>query len=692
MKKNLPIRGSSLTKQLFASCLFMLFTFNLSDAFAQQRELKGTVTSSEDGATLPGVNIIIKGTGNGTVTDIDGNYRLMIPNEEAILVFSFIGYISQEAQITDQKEFNVVLDLNIEALEEVVVIGYGTQKKKEVTGAVGNVDGETLTRSATADLGTALQGQVAGVNVTASSGEPGSSSNIVIRGLSSVTGNSAPLYVVDGIPYNGDPKLSMNEIESIDILKDAASAAIYGTRGAGGVILITTKQGKSGVMKVELDSYFGFQKITSEVPLMDFDQYMYSEFLRVYNQNGTNFGNSWTPLENNPYSFTNDTDWAGIIQNDNATIQNHSLNISGGKEGLNYNITGTYFNQEGVIMNSGFERFNIRANTGYTKGKWVINTGLGVRLEQQEYAPWNFLLDAYNQKPYQQEIDPTASTISDASGSVNDALNLSFLTAKMKQSDNRSGDHFNGFFQARYNLSKSFNIMSRIGGSITNNTRVRINPLFKVYNELGELLPTTIRSGIYNFSDRSKSFTSETTLNYSKNFGDHNINLLGLFSMEQYEYTSFFAEKFDLISNDVLVLNGATLDANVGSGTGFGQDRVNSLIGFLGRAQYDFKGKYLLSVSARRDGSSRFSKDYRWGVFPSISAGWNVSDEAFWEALAPIANSFKIRGSYGTTGNQNFLDYSNAATISLAKDYVFGPDGSENLVLGAIQKGLLMKM
>ncbi|WP_245949463.1 SusC/RagA family TonB-linked outer membrane protein [Echinicola strongylocentroti] len=685
MKKNLPSKGSSSVKGFFMIGLLLLLSLHSTIAQGQKRELTGTITSSDDGTTLPGVNIIIEGTGQGTVTDIDGNYKIMVPNKETTLVFSSIGYLTQKVVVTDETKMDLVMDINIESLEEVVVIGYGTQKKKEVTGAVGNVDGETLTRSATADLGTALQGQVAGVNVTASSGEPGSSSNIVIRGLSSVTGNSAPLYVVDGIPYNGDPKLSMNEIESIDILKDAASAAIYGTRGAGGVILITTKQGKAGVMKVGLDSYYGVQKITSDVPLMNFDQYMYSEFLSKYNQNGTNYGNSWTPLENNLYSFTNDTDWAGIIQNDNATIQNHSLNISGGKEGLNYNITGTYFNQEGVIINSGFDRFNIRANTGYTKGKWVINTGLGIRLEEQEYAPWNFLLDAYKQKPYQQEIDPSASTISDASGSTNDALNLSYMAARMKQTDVRSGDHFNGFFQARYNLSKSFNIMSRMGGSITNNTRVRVNPLFKVYNELGELLPTTVRSGIYNFSDRSKSFTSETTLNYHKKFGEHSLKVLGLFSMERYEYTSFFAEKFDLISNDVLVLNGATLDPNVGSGSGYGQDRVNSLIGFLGRAQYDYKGKYLLSVSARRDGSSRFSKDYRWGVFPSVSAGWNVSDEDFWNSLAPVANSFKIRGSFGTTGNQNFLDYSNAATISLAKDYVFGPEGSDHLVLGAIQ-------
>ncbi|WP_026235747.1 SusC/RagA family TonB-linked outer membrane protein [Echinicola pacifica] len=685
MKKILPPNGRRSARRFLSLALFMILSMHATMVFAQNRQLTGTITSSDDGTTLPGVNIIIEGTGQGTVTDIDGKYSLSVPNKETTLVFSSIGYISQKMVVTNETKLDLVMDINIESLDEVVVIGYGTQKKKEVTGAVGNVDGETLTKSATADLGTALQGQVAGVNVTASSGEPGSSSNIVIRGLSSVTGNNAPLYVVDGIPYNGDPKLSMNEIESIDILKDAASSAIYGTRGAGGVILITTKQGKAGVMKVGIDSYYGIQKITSQVPLMNFDQYMYSEFINKYNQNGTTFGNTWTPLETNPYSFTNDTDWAGIIQNDHAPIQNHSINISGGKEGLNYSITGSYFNQEGVIINSGFDRFNIRANTGYTKGNWVINTGLGVRVESQEYAPWNFLLDAYKQKPYQQAIDPNASTISDASGSTNDALNLSYMAARMKQTDNRYGDHVNGFFQARYNISKSFNIMSRVGGSITNNTRIRVNPLFKVYNELGELLPTTVRSGVFNGSDRAKSLTTETTLNYSKKFGEHSLKVLGVYSMERYEFASFFAEKFDLVSNDVTVLNGATLDPNVGSGTGYGQDRVNSLIGFLGRAQYDYKGKYLLSISARRDGSSRFSKDYRWGTFPSISAGWNVSDEEFWKPLASVANSMKIRASYGTTGNQNFLDYSNAATISLAKDYVFGPEGSDNLALGAIQ-------
>lgn len=659
-------------------------------ASAQNLAVTGTVTG-DDGEPIPGVNIVVKGTTVGTISGANGNYSISVP-ADGTLLFSFIGYEKMEVAVNGKTKIDAQLELSSIGIEEVVAIGYGTVRKKEVTGAVAQVSSEVLQQSSTSDLGTALQGQIAGVSVQASSGSPGSSSNIQIRGLSSVTGANAPLFVVDGIPYDGDPKLSNSEIETIDVLKDAASAAIYGTRGSGGVILITTKQGKEGTMKVGIDSYYGIQDITSGTPIMNFEENRFAGFIWSNNINGTHYDNTWTALESNRYQFTNNTDLEKILVVNNAAIQNHSINISGGKDGLTYNVVGNYFSQDGSIINSGYDRFNVRANTNYKKDKWTFRTSLGFYVEEKESEPWQLLLEAYKYKPYQTAVDPDAETIQDGGNKgSNEAVGMSNLLAKLKQSDIRNGDSFNGSLQAEYQVHKNVKLTTRVGASYNNNTRVRINPLFKAYDNEGDLIPMQVRSGVYNSSDRSHKLTWENTINFDKKFGDHRVRALGVFSTESYSYTSFFAQKFDLLSNDITVLNGATMDPNAGSGTGWGQDRTNSLVGILGRLQYDYKGRYLLSVSARRDGSSRFSQKYRWGTFPSISAGWNVSDEAFWANLRNTVNGFKIRASYGTTGNQNFLDYSNASGITLEKDYVFGPEEADRLVLGATQTGFSNK-
>ncbi|PWJ57993.1 TonB-linked SusC/RagA family outer membrane protein [Dyadobacter jejuensis] len=677
------------THQLLVAGTFLML-LSLASSYAQGIDISGKVTG-EDGETIPGATVIVKGTQNGTTTDAQGQYKIKAPAKGTLMI-SFVGYLTTGIAIDGKSKIDVILKEDAIELQEVITVGYGTQKKKEVTGAVVQVDNEVLSKSSTADLGTALQGQIAGVSVQASSGSPGASSNIQIRGISSVTGVNEPLYVVDGIPYSGDPKLSISEIETIDVLKDAASASIYGTRGAGGVILITTKQGKAGSMKVSLDGYYGVQSITSGVPLTNFEEQMYVEFLLKKNLNGTDYGNTWTSLESNRYGFTNNTDLSDVLQNDNASIQNYSLNVSGGKNDLSYSINANYFGQEGMIINSGYNRFNVRANTNYTKNKWTIRTSLGIRTEDQQYEPWGMLAEVYRYKPYQQVIDPNVSTIQDAGNNgSNEAVNLGFLTARIKQKDRRKGGQFNGNIQAEYKITNSLKFMSRFGGSNTFNTRVRINPLFVTYDNLGVRQPEQVRSGVRNTSDKGSSMVFENTLNFNKSFGSHSLSAFAGLTMETYNYSSFFAEKFDLASNDITVINGGTLDPNAGSGTGWNQDRTNSLIGMLGRVQYSYKGKYMLSVSARRDGSSRFSEKYRWGVFPSISAGWNVSDEEFFKPLSNTINNLRIRASQGTTGNQNFLDYSNAATITLSKDYAFGTDGNEVLGLGAIQTSFANK-
>ncbi|CDF79854.1 TonB-dependent receptor [Formosa agariphila KMM 3901] len=651
------------------------------------KPITGTVKDS-DQIPVPGVNVFVKGTSTGTVTDFDGNYQLDVSNNQK-LTFSNLGYKTQTIAVGSKTTINVTLETDTSVLDEVVVVGYGQQKKKEITGAVAQVDNEELSKSATADVASALQGQIAGVNVQASSGEPGAEANIQIRGLTSVFGNNRPLYVVDGIPFEGDPKLSVSEVETIDVLKDAASAAIYGTRGAAGVILITTKKAKKGLMQVNVEGYSGIQSITSGTPLLNREEYLYTKFLTGAALQDTYYGNTWTEVEQNPNAITRDTDLMEVVLNDFALTQNYSVRVAGGKEDLAYNVSANYYDQEGSIINSSFDRLNVRSNTQYTKGKLKIDTGISFRVEHQEFAPWGLLSDAISYNPLRPEVDPDAELVADA-GDGNAAAQMSTLGYKLIQQDNLENNYFDGYISATYSLAKNLNLTTRYSGSFNNGTRITINPQFLAYDLDGNEVSNQ-RSKIKNLSTLTKKNTWENILNYKKTFGNHSINLTGVYSLEKYSYSEFFGEKYDILNNDITVLNGATSDPNAGSGTNqWTQDRESTLIGMLARAQYNYKGKYILSASVRRDGSSRFQQEH-WGVFPSFSAGWVVSDENFWEPIKKTFTSFKIRASQGTTGNQGIPDYSYTANIVLDRDYVFGLDGDQNLALGAIQEDFANK-
>ncbi|GAF02766.1 SusC/RagA family TonB-linked outer membrane protein [Saccharicrinis fermentans] len=667
--------------------LLLVFGLFCTGAFAQQRTVTGTVTGAEDGYPIPGVSVVIKGTTIGTITDLDGKYSIKAENGN-VLVFSFIGMTTSEVQVSSSVH-DLKMKTDLVSLEEVVAIGYGTQKKKEVTGAVVQVKSEALEKISTSDLGSALQGAIAGVSVQASSGAPGSSSNIQIRGISSINGQNDPLWVVDGIPQEGDPGLSSSEIESIDVLKDAASCAIYGTRGAAGVILVTTKKGKAGEMKISANGYYGVQEITSGIDLLDFEEYFQTHFYnKVHLDPTTNSDLIWTSLEQGADNFTNNTNIVDVIENDHAKTQNYSVNISGGTKDLTYNVVGSFFEQEGSLLNTNYERFNVRANSSYKKGKWTIRTGLGFKVDEQKYAAWNLLYEAYKYKPYQAPLDPDASTFDDG-GQENDKLQLGTVMAKLKQTDTRNGESFNGNVNVNLEILKGLNFTTRIGVVYGNNTRVVINPLFEVYDEEGELVVNSnTRSGIKNTSDRNTNFTWEGGVNYGKRFGDHSLKFLANMSVEKFDYTSFWASGKDLTSNEVPNLGQTTADYSVGIGSDWTQDKTNKIMGVLGRVQYNYKdGRYNLSVSARRDGSSRFASGNQWKTFPSAAVSWNVADENFFQGLTSTINSFKVRASYGTTGNQSILDYSYAPTISSGYDYASGVEETTSLALGSIQTG-----
>lgn len=681
-----------LERLLFKKWQFKVFlitcicAMGINNAQAQSLTINGKVSGS-DGEPLVGATVIVVGTSTGAVTDFDGNYSIKAATGSN-LKFSYLGYVEEIVKVANNTTINVVMQEDQAKLDEVIVVGYGTQKKKEVTGAVGQIKSEAIVQNATVDLGNAIQGQIAGVSVTAQDGEPGAESNIVIRGVSSLTGTTSPLYVVDGIPFEEDPRLSPEEIESVEVLKDAASAAIYGTRGAGGVILITTKKSKPGIMKISLNTWYGIQRITSGTPLLDTQQWIYATNISAQNDpSPTWWDNTWTRIRNGVGRATNNSNLVDLVEQDQQPIQNHSLNIAGGKEGLTYNLTASFFNQEGSIINTGYDRFNLRANSQFNSGKWNIQTGLGFRLEDRNRPAYQLLYQAFRHLPYQDQVDDSMEIV-EQPGDINDTEGnqVSQTLTRLRQTDNDKVDNFNANMTAKYSITKNLSYSLRGGISITNNTRTQITPLFQVTDGDGNAVPSFQRSGIVNTSGRINRWTIENILNYKKSFGNHNFVLTGVYSAQSTKRESFFGSRFDLRNNELLTLDNTTADPDAGNGS-IWLNNTQSLIGLLGRLQYNYKGKYLFSASIRRDGSTQFTENNRWGNFPSLSLGWNVSDETFWAPLKRTFTSFKTRASIGTVGNDRFTPYSFQAVIQPELDYTFGPTEDNDLVLGAIQTG-----
>ncbi len=661
--------------------VFVLFVvFSLSAAFAQKAVVKGVVKSTEDNLPIIGVSVLVKGTNVGTITDLDGNYSVSAKNGD-IIQFSYIGLMSQELKVSGSV-LNVLLMPSAVALDEVVAIGYGTVKKKELTGAVAQVKAEDISNIITSDLGSALQGQISGVNVIASSGAPGSSSEILIRGVSSVSGSNTPLFVVDGIPQESDPQLSTNEIETIDVLKDAASCAIYGTRGAAGVILITTKQGKAGKMKVSADGSYGVQHITSSIPLMNSAQQTYFDI--VYNRNlttGITDDVIVLNLSKFPLGFQYDTDLSKIVFIDYAPTQSYNVNLSGGTKEISYNVTAGYYKTDGIIRNSGFDRFNTRINTTYKSGNWSMGASIGLTSENTAKAASNMITQTIKYYPTQASLDLNNSEpIITVGGDF--GTRLGSVIESFQTENNTNSVKLSSNFNAKYQISKSLSISSRLGININSDYGKIFKPYQEIYDIWGVLVGSMENSFVTMNTSRRTSMSWDGGLNYLNKINDHKITGFVGLSAETYNYDMFTATRTGIGSNNIKVLNGGTLTQAASSGNNY----EYKLLGQMARLQYDYQGKYLFSATLRHDGSSKFNSDNYFGWFPSASAAWNISDEKFWKKYEKTVNNFKLRASYGSTGNQNFPAYSNVASIVTGYDYAFGASGSEVNSLGAIQQ------
>lgn len=631
-----------------------------------QVTVNGTVTDIEE-IPLIGVNIFVDGTSTGTITDADGTYELTVPNSRAVLVFSYTGYSQQKFAVGSQSIIDVVMSADNELLEEVVVIGYGKQTKKELTGAIVQVKSEEIEKLATSDFASAIQGQMAGVSVRNGSGAPGTNSQITIRGVTSFQdGGSEPLYVVDGVTYTSNPNITPQEIESIEVLKDGASAAIYGSRASGGVVLITTKQGKEGQMKVSLDSYYGIKNITSSVPLAGTTDALYIESIQDRAEGGQNAN----ALSNNPDALYFDTDWSEELQVDNAPIQNHSLGISGGRNGLTFNVTGTYFNETGSLVNSEYEKYSLRSNTSFKKGKFNVQTNLGVNIGNQEREPFALLFDAFRLPPYRVPLNTDESEF--ILGGTNPERVTGFA-AKLQQESTRENRNLNGNVRIGYEILKGLKFQANLGGSVNNNNDRFFAPSTEVFTPEGEFNPVASNLNA-NLRLTDQTFTStiaEFTLNYNKTFGDHRINLLAGNTYETREFEFIRTGANFITSNSTPTLSNGEPIIGEQSITG------TNTASLLGRVLYSYKQKYMLSAVVRRDGSSNFGINNRYGTFPSLSAAWTISEEGFWSGLRDVVSFFKIRAGYGTTGSDRIPAFAFNPVVISSVDYIFGIGGTD---------------
>jgi TonB-linked SusC/RagA family outer membrane protein len=659
-------------KQLSLFLLLLLGSVPFSRA--QTARVSGKVTS-EDGGALPGVNVLIKGTTVGTTSDVDGRYSLSITQPNATLVFSFIGFEPQEVAVGSQSVINVTMKVDVKSLEEVVVVGYGTQKKSDLTGSVTSVTSREIKQVAVASLDQALQGRAAGVQVTQASAAPGGGVAIRIRGGNSIQASNEPLYVIDGIPIfpsnstyapgnsggqaqNALANLNPGDIESMEVLKDASATAIYGSRGANGVVIITTKRGKAGATNVDVENYYGVQQVSRKIPLLNAEQ-----FALVANEARVNRGAApiFTPDQIAGFR-NNSTDWQDEVFR-SAPIRNHQVTVSGGNEGTRFAVSGNYFAQEGVILNSGFQRASLRVNVDKNIGKKIV-VGTSLQLARA----WN----------NQQVTDITRG------GVVNGALVFSPTLPVFDANGNYTFDNSsipgsqqvgNPVQDAMETLNRTITnrVLGNAYGEWTIIDNLRFRASVGIDYQAGRrdfYAPSTNNRGRNAFGSalaEKKDVISPVgtlTLTYNKNFGkDHQFTFLGGYE-SQSQMVDFLQANSSNFPTDALAADNIGLGQIIGTpASGRNLWRLDS---WFGRVNYTLLGKFLFTGTFRADGSSRFGAGNKWGYFPSAALGYNLSEEKFIQDLNLFSN-LKFTASWGLTGNQEIGQYQSLSSLGTVR-------------------------
>lgn len=621
--------------------------------------ITGTVSDGSTKQPMPGVNIVVKGTINGTTTNANGNFSISAP-ENAILLISFIGYKTQEISVGTRSSISISLEADLKHLDEVVVVGYGTQKKRDLTGAISTIDTDKVNQIPVAGIDQALQGQAAGVMVTQNNGSPGAGIQVRIRGIGTI-GDSDPLYVIDGVPTKeAVNNLNTTDIESISILKDASAAAIYGARAANGVVLITTKKGKFGVTQVNLDAQYGIQNVSNKLKLLNAAEYgaISDEALvnagrpAVWNNSATGAG----------------TDWQNVIFRD-APFQKYDFSVNSGNDKTRYVFGLGYYGQDGIVRFSDLTRYNLRFNlTSKVTDKLTIGTNLNLSRVSKNLVDTEIngvVRAAIFQPPTVDVYNPDGS-FAGPGPNEGDAQNPLGMAQRSQMSTKRNQVFGNLF--AEYRFVPGLTFKTSLGVDVYSDLSKNFDPTFSEGNANRTINSLTQQN--INYSD----LIWENTLSYSKVVAkDHNINVLVGNTLQDVKNENLYGYREGFTNNEPYL---QYLDAGSVNDKARSNLTEWSLASFYGRINYDFSNKYLFSANIRYDGSSRFGKSNRWGVFPSASAGWRVSNESFFKV--PVIDDLKLRASWGQLGNQDIGLYAFTGPLSQTF-YTLGKDQSLNV-------------
>ena len=691
----------------------------------QEKSVKGAIKDAS-GAPIPGVSVVVKGTTKGSLSDLDGNYSMTGVSNGNVLQFSFVGMNTKEVTVGNQSVINVILEESTIGIEEVVAIGYGAQKKRDISTSISSVSSDDLKDKPNSNFAQAISGKMAGVRISNTNAAPGGGTNIVIRGVSSIYASNSPLVVIDGFPMkdgfnkNENPLNSINpsDIESIEVLKDASSSAIYGTQAANGVILITTKKGKSGKPTINMNASTGYQQMINKIDVLnreDFLKYMDDARANAYIIEDPNFGtnntslpqwqwtdpdalrisnwakysqhasamaqpgskhNRWITVSDATKAMPYDTDWQDAITQV-GKVNDVQISASGGTDNVSYMISGGYFDQKGIVPTSGYNRFSFRANVdlkindhvkfGLLLAPSIEN--MSVLSNTEGGAGNNPFYNAIAAPPILNAVDDKGvpvywGTVLDGPWDWNLNSFVNPLHQYMKQDNRRTAKNLSTLY-GELSILKDLKFRSEFHNEFR-------------YWEQNYFLPNSVPTGGQTFS-RSQGtnqtstrlyWNSQNFLTYQKTLGKHALTAMAGYSVEESSYRSNYIDKYDYPTDLITTLNQATTVLNAQ-----GDARTNrsseTMIGSFGRVMYNYAGKYYFTGSVRRDGSSRFGQDNKWGIFPSMSVAWRASDESFFQPLKKYINDLKIRGGWGVIGNAGIANYLALSTLN-STSYVLG--------------------
>ena len=701
------------------SVLFLL-SFTLAAVYAQNIQIKGTVVSGTDNEPLPGVNVVVKGnTSTGTITDFNGTFTLSAP-ADAILSISYIGFKSQEIAVKGHKDIKIVLQEDSETLDEVVVVGYGVQKKSVVTASIAKVSADDLASTAPVRMDNALKGLASGVTVTSSSGQPGAAAQIRVRGVGTIrteNGAADPLYIVDGMPLEGGlDYLNPNDIASIEVLKDAASGAVYGARAANGVILVTTKTGKIGKTKVTYDFSYGWQSAWKKRDVLNA-----SEYALMINEGAINAGIA--PKFSDPYSYGQGTNWQDEVFNNNAPMMNHQVSVSGASEKVNYLFSLGFYTQDGSVGGnfdrSNYERLTLRSNTQYTlfdeskERNWLNSLKVTSNLSYARIKSTNFddnstwgtplgsalalspILNVYDETEeaikaqfdkygttaeYTPVYDPRNGKLFSIPGEFGEMSNP---IAKLSLPGDKHWSHkFVANFSAELQLWDNLKFKTSYGADLSFWGYDSYRPLY--YLRSGE---SSTQSSAYSRKEDGTVWQLENVLMYDKSIDKHSFSVLLGQSAKKSSGSYLYGSR-----NNITNYSRPYIDASTGLAANADRDAAGApsvdatLASIFARASYNYDERYMLQVTVRRDGSSRFGPNNHYAVFPSFSLGWNLTNEKFMNKRPNWLTTTKIRLSWGKNGNENIGNFKYTVLTSPGNNAIFG--SSENVINGVKASGL----